>query len=138
MRGLGAQGTSGWSRPERQLFISLQRLGVETEAHAHDLPGTPDLIIRGMRIAVFVHGCFWHGCEEHYRAPESSVKFWDAKLERNKRRDRDAATALEALGWTVVIVWEHDVPLRAAEEVLNAIDRVSKSVREIPQPDARN
>ena len=71
------------------------------------LPGSPDYYSKKNRVAVFIHGCFWHGCPRHYREPTSNAGFWRRKVAGNRRRDRRARKALRALGWRVVSIWEH-------------------------------
>ena len=75
--------------------------------------GTPDISIPRLRIAIFVHGCFWHRCPYHSRTPKTKRAFWIAKFERNARRDRRVARELRALGWSVWTVWEHDLHAHA-------------------------
>ena len=70
------------------------------------LPGRPDFAWREARIAVFVDGCFWHGCPRHYRAPTSNRAFWASKAQDNRRRDRRVSRRLRDLGWCVIRVWE--------------------------------
>jgi len=69
--------------------------------------GHPDFVFRRERVAVFVDGCFWHGCPKCYRRPKSNRKFWDAKAARNRARDAEVTRALRRAGWTVVRIWEH-------------------------------
>ncbi|HBJ87446.1 MAG TPA: very short patch repair endonuclease [Verrucomicrobiales bacterium] len=66
----------------------------------------PDFVFRRERTAVFVDGCYWHGCPRHYRRPKSNRKFWDAKIERNQTRDRHVTLALRKAGWKVLRIWE--------------------------------
>jgi DNA mismatch endonuclease, patch repair protein len=66
----------------------------------------PDFVFRRQRVAVFVDGCFWHGCPRHATRPVGHRKFWDAKLARNKARDREVNRALRHAGWTVLRIWE--------------------------------
>ena len=73
-----------------------------------------DLAFPRARLAVFVDGCFWHGCPRHYAAPGSNRAFWGSKLRANVARDRRQTLALEAVGWRVVRVWEHEVVADAA------------------------
>lgn len=73
------------------------------------LPGSPDLVFVGRRLAVFVDGCFWHGCSLHHTLPAANRDFWLRKLERNQARDRRVDEELAAMGWTVLRVWEHEV-----------------------------
>ncbi len=71
-------------------------------------PVRPDVVFPARRIAVFVHGCFWHGCPAHGTWPTTNRVYWKQKIEGNRRRDESTATALERDGWTVVRVWEHE------------------------------
>lgn len=84
-------------------------------------PIRPDIVFTRARVAVFVDGCFWHGCPDHGTRPRSNAGYWTAKLEINRRRDLEQTAALEADGWTVVRVWEHEDPASAARRVLAAI-----------------
>lgn len=93
--------------PERAVRSALSSAGYRYRLHRRDLPGSPDIVFPRYRIAVFVHGCFWHGHDcPRGRRPVSNVAFWNAKLDRNLTRDRANRSALEAAGWTVVTVWE--------------------------------
>lgn len=76
--------------------------------HRTDLPGTPDVAFIGRRKAIFVHGCFWHGhdCKRGSRTPKTNRDYWVAKVARNAQRDRESISALEALGWDVLVIWE--------------------------------
>ena len=71
--------------------------------------GKPDFARRDAKVAVFLDGCFWHGCPECYRLPETDRKFWKAKVERNTARDRVVTQRLEGEGWRVIRVWEHEL-----------------------------
>ena len=92
--------------PERALWRALRALGIKHRRNDHSLPGSPDASIPSRRLAVFVHGCFWHGCPRHYRAPKSNRAFWGAKLLGNRRRDARARRALNRLGWSAMSAWE--------------------------------
>jgi DNA mismatch endonuclease, patch repair protein len=71
--------------------------------------GSPDFGLKSKKIALFVDGCFWHGCPRCYRAPKSNRSFWLRKVNRNKERDRQQNAYLKKNGWRVVRVWEHEV-----------------------------
>jgi DNA mismatch endonuclease (patch repair protein) len=73
------------------------------------VPGRPDFVFWRERVAVFVDGCFWHGCPRHCRVPEGRREYWEPKIRRNRRRDRAVARELRRRGWAVVRVWEHDL-----------------------------
>jgi len=74
--------------------------------------GKPDFIFRQQKVAVFVDGCFWHGCPKCYRRPRSNKLYWDKKIVRNKTRDRRVKRELRKLAWRVVRIWEHDLAQR--------------------------
>jgi DNA mismatch endonuclease, patch repair protein len=96
--------------PERAVRAALFAARYRYRLHRKDLPGSPDIVLPRYRIAVFVHGCFWHGhdCRRGQR-PTSNTDFWNVKLDRNIARDRERRTALESLGWTVVTIWECEI-----------------------------
>jgi DNA mismatch endonuclease (patch repair protein) len=85
----------------------------------------PDLIFPGPRVAVFVDGCFWHGCPTHYRLPVGNRDFWKAKIVRNTQRDLRTTRSLEAAGWHVLRFWECEVKA----DVDGLADRVERAVR---------
>lgn len=94
--------------PELTVRSAAHRLGYRFRLHCRDLPGTPDLVFRGRRGVVFVHGCFWHshpGCKRATR-PSSNIDFWRNKLDRNVERDRTSVALLEGEGWDVLVIWE--------------------------------
>lgn len=81
-----------------------------------------DLVFGPARVAVFIDGCFWHGCPEHGNRPQTNEQWWADKLERNRQRDRDTDTRLQAAGWQVLRVWEHEEPQDAARRVIAAAE----------------
>ena len=76
--------------------------------HRLELPGKPDIAFVGRRLALFVHGCFWHGheCSGKRREPKSNQDYWHPKIQRNIARDAEQISALAALGWQVLVIWE--------------------------------
>ncbi len=96
------------TKPERAFRSALWRLGLRYRIH-HALPGRPDVVFPAQRIAVFVDGCFWHGCPEHCAEPRTNESFWRQKLELNAKRDRTVNTLLQAKGWSVLRFWEHEL-----------------------------
>jgi DNA mismatch endonuclease (patch repair protein) len=89
----------------------LMRAGISGWKIGHDfgLPGSPDVLFPQTRIAVFVDGCFWHGCRRCRSIPLSNRAFWKAKIQKNTERDRRATRALANMGWKVIRIWEHDL-----------------------------
>lgn len=94
--------------PELRVRKAAHAMGLRFRLNRKDLPGCPDLVFPKRRIALFVHGCFWHrhpGCKRA-STPKSRADFWASKFEANIRRDSAASEALEALGWKTVVIWE--------------------------------
>lgn len=79
--------------------------------HRKELPGKPDLAWLGRKLAIFVHGCFWHAhdCSEGLRKPKSNLQYWIPKIERNQQRDVENIKNLRAAGWDVLIIWECEI-----------------------------
>lgn len=82
-----------------------------------DLRRTADLLFRRARVAVFIDGCYWHGCPEHFTMPVTNLEYWSTKIGRNQARDLDTTSRLEGRGWLVVRFWEHEPPASVAERV---------------------
>jgi DNA mismatch endonuclease, patch repair protein len=95
------------TRPEITLRRSLRRLGVRYRSYRRVAGATVDIVLPDRRTVVLVHGCFWHGCRAHYKAPKSKVGFWAKKVAGNRARDRRQLRALKRANWKVVVVWEH-------------------------------
>ncbi len=93
--------------PERIVGRLVRSFGCRPKQNCKNLPGSPDIVINGERIAIFVHGCFWHGhsCEAA-TPPKSNRAYWKSKQMRNMRRDRRCARALRKLDWKVLTLWE--------------------------------
>ena len=111
--------------PERALRSELHRRGLRFRKNFRPLPGLrcrADVIFTRAHVAVFVDGCFWHGCPVHGRQPRANSEWWRQKLARNASRDRRNNALLTAAGWTVIRVWEH-------EDATAAADRVERTVR---------
>jgi DNA mismatch endonuclease (patch repair protein) len=104
--------------PELTVRRALTALGARYRLHRKDLPGSPDIVLPGRRLALFVHGCFWHGhdCARGARVPRQNRDYWVAKVGRNTARDVRTRAELEALGWRVEIVWECELKDAAALE----------------------
>ncbi|OLR90296.1 very short patch repair endonuclease [Actinokineospora bangkokensis] len=111
---------------EVALRKALHALGLRYRVHRKPLPGVRrevDVVFGRARVAVFVDGCFWHGCPEHATWPRNNAEFWRAKIEANRTRDRDTDRRFAESGWAVVRVWEHEDPAVAAERVREVVAR---------------
>ena len=94
--------------PEMVVRRALRALGVGDRLGGASLPGRPDVVMKGRRAVIFVHGCFWHGhdCARGARQPKANADYWLAKIGRNRERDRTSEEALAAEGWRVLTLWE--------------------------------
>jgi DNA mismatch endonuclease (patch repair protein) len=94
--------------PELVVRKALTRMGVGYRLHRADLPGKPDIVLAGRKLAIFVHGCFWHGhdCARGSRVPKANRAYWTAKVGRNVSRDETHRAALEAMSWRALVLWE--------------------------------
>lgn len=106
--------------PELCLRSALWKAGLRYRVHAKTPFGKPDVVFPHSRVAVFIDGCFWHGCPQHYVRPRSHIEHWEGKLLENVKRDRQQTLELEALGWNVIRVWEHEV-YETAGDILSRI-----------------
>ena len=104
--------------PELKVRKALTALGARYRLNRKDLPGSPDIVLPGRRLALFVHGCFWHGhdCARGARVPKANRDYWVAKVGRNRARDAAAAQALADKGWRVETFWECELKDAAALE----------------------
>lgn len=108
------------TKPELALRSAVHALGLRYRVAAKPLVGlrrTADLVFPTAKVAVFLDGCFWHGCPEHHTVAAANAKFWADKVSGNRARDRDTDARLEAAGWVSVRVWEHEDPVEAARRV---------------------
>jgi DNA mismatch endonuclease (patch repair protein) len=78
----------------------------------------PDVVFTGRRLALYIDGCYWHGCPKHGTTPVTNRAYWQSKIEENKRRDAEQTRRLQRAGWTVLRVWEHEDPVIVAENIL--------------------
>ncbi len=101
---------------EWKIRAALIRAGVRGwKLNAKDVPGRPDFSFSAQRIAVFLDGCFWHGCRKCRRIPASNTEYWNAKISRNRLRDRKVSATLREDGWHVLRVWEHEIARSTAD-----------------------
>jgi DNA mismatch endonuclease (patch repair protein) len=109
--------------PEMTVRRALFAQGFRYRLHRKDLPGRPDIVLPRFRVAVFVHGCFWHGhsCPRG-RRPSSNADFWQAKIEGNIARDRQAVADIEAAGWTTRTLWQ----CRLEDDIAELVDLLQR------------
>jgi len=110
---------------ERRLRSALHRRGLRFRVDSPPLPELPrraDVLFARSRVAVFVDGCFWHGCPLHGTTPKENAEWWRDKLAANRRRDSDTNERLAQAGWLVIRVWEHEDPELAAQRIAEAVE----------------
>jgi DNA mismatch endonuclease (patch repair protein) len=110
---------------ELKLAAIFRMYGIVGWRRQLQLPGHPDFVFSRQRVAVFVDGCFWHGCRWHCRMPKSRMGFWARKIARNKDRDKEVRVILGEMGWCVHRIWEHS--LKTPERVVSRIKSVLAS-----------
>ncbi|MFE3259027.1 very short patch repair endonuclease [Nocardia sp. NPDC059229] len=112
------------TKPELALRSLVHAAGLRYRVAQRPLPEirrSVDLVFGPAKVAVFVDGCFWHGCPEHYVPPKTNPDYWNSKIGGNVVRDRDTDAKLEAAGWLVLRFWEHEDPASASEEVVRTV-----------------
>ena len=122
------------TKPEMLVRRALHRLGYRYRLYRRDLPGKPDIVLPRHRLAILVHGCFWHqhkGCRDA-RMPRTRQDYWSAKFRRTLERDQETVAALTALGWRVAVIWECDARKPGLEAELLALLGAGGSSRGAP------
>ena len=111
--------------PEMRVRRLLHGLGLRYRVDLAPLPGSrrrrADVVFTRARVAVFIDGCFWHGCPEHCRPPRTNADFWRSKLLRNQERDAETDALLVAEGWVVLRFWEHEDPAVVAGRIVDVV-----------------
>jgi len=112
------------TKPELALRSAIHALGLRYRVNTQPLIGvraTADLVFRPVKVAVFVDGCFWHGCPSHGRQVVTHASYWATKIARNQQRDSRVNNILERAGWLAIRIWEHESPQEAALRIANII-----------------
>jgi len=118
IRGAGNKGT------ELRLIQVFRANGITGWRRGSKLPGRPDFVFSKLKTAVFVDGCFWHGCPRHGTKPKTNAKFWRDKIAANMARDRRVNRALRGRGWKVARVWEHELKRRDEPKLARRLVRI--------------
>jgi DNA mismatch endonuclease (patch repair protein) len=114
---------------ELRLIQIFREFGIKGWRRNLPLAGSPDFVFPKFKVAVFVDGCFWHGCPMHGEIPQSNTVFWRNKISANKRRDRRAGKLLRKMGWKVVRVWEHSTRPRNRKAVHSLATRMLRNLK---------
>jgi DNA mismatch endonuclease (patch repair protein) len=124
------------TKPEMTVRKYLHAKGFRYRLHTKALPGSPDLVLPKHKVAIFVHGCFWHrhlGCR-YATTPSSNVDTWRQKFSVNVARDRQKEAALEAAGWRVIVVWECELRRTAGSRMESLCAEILSASLDLPSP----
>ena len=115
--------------PEKALRSALHKKGLRFRIDVKpikELNRKADIVFRPTRVAVFVDGCFWHGCPIHGTQAKANAEFWSRKITQNQERDKDTTRQLKATGWRVIRVWEHEDPEKASQKIYDIVAKRKK------------
>src|SRR5690242_1167215 len=119
--------------PERTLRSELHKRGLRYQIDVRpvkELNRRADIVFRTAKVAIFVDGCFWHGCPKHRTQAKANAKFWKNKIERNQERDEETNKLLKKAGWKVLRVWEHELkePAKVVKKLVKQLNQSRKAV----------
>jgi len=103
----------------------LWKAGYRYRKNANSYLGKPDVILKKHKTVVFIDSCFWHGCLYHCRLPHSNRAYWNAKIRRNKERDKEVTAYYKKTGWTVMRFWEHNIQ----NDIENCVKKIVRSIK---------
>lgn len=116
------------TKPEIAVRCAVHAMGMRYRVSTRPLPDvrrTADLVFRRTKVAVFVDGCFWHGCPKHHAPPKTNAGYWATKIDGNRVRDRNTTALLRAAGWAVLRFWSHEDPISVAGRIVDVVQRRS-------------
>ncbi len=115
------------TKPEMIVRRYLHGRGYRYRKNVKGLPGTPDIVMRKYGVAIFVHGCFWHGHDADGHLPDTNRGYWQEKIQRNKERDQRDKERLKAMGWRVMTIWECQLKPQVRERTLREVEYLINS-----------
>ena len=115
---------AGNKSTEQKLISLFKEYGIKGWRRGYPMVGKPDFVFVKARLAVFVDGCFWHGCGEHCRLPSTNLDYWTSKIDGNIKRDRRVTGAIRDKKWRVMRIWEHDLKKDRHRKKLEEIKRL--------------
>jgi len=127
MSGIRSHGNKG---TELALIVLFRFLGITGWRRRQPVFGKPDFVFRNHKVALFVDGCFWHGCRKHWTRPKNNAQFWIEKIQRNKARDRLVNTTLRKAAWRIVRIWEHELLRKNAARLASRLRRHLKDAQD--------
>lgn len=126
------------TKPEMQIRRLLFASGFRFRLHVKSLPGSPDIVLAKHRVAIFVHGCFWHGHGCHlFKVPSTRTEFWMGKIQANRDRDYRHEEKLRSMGWRILIIWECALKGKERRSTADISSKIGDWIL-VPDPDAPN
>ncbi|MBD2871723.1 very short patch repair endonuclease [Paenibacillus arenilitoris] len=107
---------------EDRITKDLWQYGLRFRKNTKSLPGKPDISLKKKKKVVFIDSCFWHGCPDHFRLPKTNKEFWETKIKRNIKRDKEISSLYLSKNWEILRVWEHDIKFNypdVLEKIIN-------------------
>ncbi|MED4409033.1 very short patch repair endonuclease [Bacillus licheniformis] len=120
------------SKLEDKVTKELWHRGIRFRKNVKKLYGSPDIVIQKYKIVIFIDSCFWHACEKHGNIPKSNTEYWEKKLERNKKRDKEVNKYYEEKDWNIKRIWEHEIK-EDFNETINRIVTFIEVVKHEPK-----
>jgi len=120
------------TKPELIVRKFLWGEGIRYRIHDRSIFGTPDISIKKKKIAIFVDGCFWHGCKKCYKEPRTNVEFWRNKIARNKQRRNNVKKYLKKEDWHILEVWEHMIilnPEKITQKIIDIVENLDCTIK---------
>ena len=111
------------SKIEVEFRKKLWQAGFRYRKNSTKYFGKPDIVLPKYKTVIFIDSCFWHGCKKHGSMPQTRKKFWKAKIERNKQRDREVNRYYKKIGWKIFRIWEHNI--KNIKHITNIINRIT-------------
>lgn len=113
------------TKPEERIMRELKRRKIYFASHVKKIEGTPDIVFRRKKIAVFIDSDFWHGHPTRFTMPKTNKDYWENKIKRNRKRDRQVNSELKAQGWKVIRIWEYNIKKKFDASVTRIIKAIS-------------
>lgn len=123
------------SKLENLFSRALWNRGLRFRKNVRKLRGTPDIAIQKYKVVIFVDSCFWHGCPIHFKRPQSNQEFWDAKIARNRERDKEVNVYYIENNWNALRIWEHEIRQNLDETVDSTLEFIEEAMRKYRNPD---
>ena len=114
------------SKIEVEFRKAIWKAGFRYRKNPANYFGKPDLVLKKYKTVIFIDSCFWHGCKKHCRLPATNKKYWNEKIERNKKRDKEVNRYYKKIGWKVVRIWEHNLKKKSIKVLLENIGKYGK------------